>query len=79
MGYFVTTKSRQTEGVTLFLVNRNHTKTKWWTEVLDEAIHFRKKSAAEYSCNNLRFNDPNVIDLQNAIQMEQKNEKILKE
>ncbi len=73
MGYFITTKSRKNEGVTLFLVNRNINKKIWWTESLDEAIHFRKKEAAEYSLKKLRYNDPKIITLSEAIQIEKTN------
>jgi len=72
MGYFITTKSKQT-GQNLFLINRELHQEKWWTLSLDDAIHFRDKDAADRVCKKYRFNDPRVVTLREAVELEQEN------
>jgi len=51
---------------TLFLIDRKATKRKWWSERLDQAMIFRKESAAIIQAKKLRYRNPEVISLLEA-------------
>jgi hypothetical protein len=71
MSYYVVTKGRNKE--TLFLVNRNLTKTFWWSSDISVAMVFNKESAAQYSADRLKYRQPEVIDHEEAMNIERKN------
>ena len=48
---------------TLFLVNRNIIKNKWWALDINEARVFRVKKAADNYANKLKFRNPRVVTL----------------
>lgn len=55
--------------VPLFLVDRTVTKDRWWTSDPDQAMHFRKRSAAEVQSNKLTYKNPGVISLDDAYEI----------
>lgn len=70
MNYLVIQDSRR-NGKPLFLVDRRHTKSKWWTSVVDEAMWFKNESAALIQSRKLIFNNPGIITLKEAQEIEE--------
>lgn len=58
----------------LFLVDRTKTKFKWWTYDWSEAMQFHKESAAMIQSNKLRYKNPTVITIDEAIRMSKLND-----
>lgn len=56
-------------GQVVVLVDRTKRKDIWWSGELQDAMMFRKKSAAEYSCKRLRYNNPEVVHVTDANDM----------
>lgn len=50
-----------------YLVDRNKTRSKWWTKDLNEAMCFHKQRAAYYQRQKLRFGKIEVIKGENVI------------
>lgn len=73
MKYYIVTKGRR-DNQMLFLVDRNKTKSKWWTTILSQAIGFDKKSAAKVQLSKLVYNDPQIVDSRNTKSIERENE-----
>lgn len=61
------------DNMNLFLVDRNKNRSKWWTCDLDDAMIFRKQSAANIQAGKLRFKNPKVIPYAEARKMERSN------
>ena len=76
MSYYITMNSRSVPGVSLFLVNRDKVKHKWWTTSLNEAMQFFEEKAAKSSLSRLRFGNPEIISKEDAQILEEENEVI---
>ena len=74
--YFVITDSRYNEDQTLFLVDRNKTKRKWWTTGLTQAIEFKKKDAADKAARKLIHNNARVVNKRTAVTLSGFNDRI---
>ena len=63
-------KGRNLDIEVLAYIDRTKTKRSWWTSDAHYLImKFRKRSAADYSCNKLRKNDPRVINYKTAVKL----------
>jgi len=67
--YYVVTDSQFEPHTVLFLINHRNTKkmaeppTKFWTPHLDNTVvQFRQRSVAETVASKLRYNNPRVLD-----------------
>ena len=77
MKYYVVSDGKN--GVNLFLIDRNKSKSAWWTPDLYNAIAFNKSSAAEYSAKRLIYRNARVISELEAKELEKDNMHILAE
>ena len=73
MGYIVITEGRK--NMTLFLVNRNIIKNKWWSTYWTDSFIFKKQSAAQIQANKLRFKSPRVITVEKAMLLSAENDR----
>ena len=72
MKYYVIIRGNN--GMTLFLADRSKTKKQWWTYDLILAIAFYKESAAKIQVNKLRFKRPEVVNYNEALEIEKEND-----
>ena len=63
MAYIILADSRRNKGEKVALVDRSRFKDQWWTERIEKAMIFKKKSAAEIQRSKLRYNNPKVFPL----------------
>ena len=75
MTYLVITEGRNK--LTLFLVDRKKTKKQWWTYDLALAMQFYKESAAKIQANKLMYKNPQVVNFDEAKNMESENNYIV--
>jgi hypothetical protein len=61
------------DGATLFAVDRNKCREHWWTALLETALAFRIYDYAKEAADNLKFNNPRVVDREEALVLEQHN------
>lgn len=73
MSYVVMTHGRK--GMFLFLVDRTKTKKRWWSYDWSDAMQFHKQSAAEIQSKKLRFKEPTVISINEAIRLSKENDR----
>lgn len=57
----------------LFLVDRNKDKTRWWSAMLKNAMIYTSKDAAEAKAASLKFGSFSVVDKELAIRFENLN------
>lgn len=69
--YLIKTDGKK--GLTLFLVDRKKTKKYWWDTSTDNAMIFRKLYAAKIQANKLKYNNPEVITIHDAAEIEMNN------
>lgn len=69
--WYVTQKGENR--MVLFLIDRNKDKSRWWTTNLYMAMAFRKKSAAEYSANRLKYGEIEVVGQDEAEYIDHQN------
>ena len=60
--------------LTLFLIDRTKSKSKWWTTDLIDAMCFKKESAARYSAARLKYGEIDVVSLEDARKIEDEND-----
>lgn len=65
MGYVIASESRQ-EDELLFLVDRSKQRASFWSDRLDDVLVFADKAAALRKAGTLRYNEPQVMSLQEA-------------
>ena len=73
MTYVVMTHGRK--GMFLFLVDRTKTKKQWWSYEWNDAMQFHKESAAQIQASKLRYKEPTVITINEAIRLSKENDK----
>ena len=73
MTYVVMTHGRK--GMFLFLVDRTKTKKAWWSYDWTDAIQFQKQTAAQIQANKLRFKEPTVITVNEAMRLSKENDR----
>lgn len=73
MTYVVMTHGRK--GMFLFLVDRTKTKKRWWSYDWSDAMQFHKHSAAKIQSKKLRFKEPTVISINEAIRLSKENDR----
>lgn len=59
--YIITQPSKKANTPDLMLADRAITKTKWWTNLKEEALQLVDKPAAEVIKKKLKFNNVQVI------------------
>lgn len=60
MPYIILSKSQKKHGEMVALVDRTKCQDHWWTEIIESAVIFTSKNAAEIQCSKLKFNKPKV-------------------
>ena len=73
MSYIVNVQGRG--DISLFLVDRNKTRNRWWSSSLDQAIQFEYKEAAQHQANKYHFKSPEVVSWRLAKSLERENER----
>lgn len=61
------------DGYTVFLVDRRRNSKRWWERSLTNAMIFFNKDVAERQAGRLTHNNPRVISLTDALDVERKN------
>ena len=61
MNYVIIQDSRKNKGRILVLVDRNKSKSTWWTSDLDNALVFTSREQAQKQCEKYKYNYPRVI------------------
>lgn len=64
--YVIITDSRKRDEI-LFLVDRSRQRASFWSNRIDDVMRFSDKSAAIKRASALRFNNPRVITLRDAM------------
>lgn len=72
MSWFVTQDGKN--DITLFLADRKKTRTQWWTSQLDLAMEFEKEESASVQLKKLRYNNPQVVNYENALEIYHSNQ-----
>jgi hypothetical protein len=72
MGYIVMTEGRK--NMFLFLVDRRKIKTRWWSYDFSDAFVFNLKSAAKNQAKKLIYKNPQVITVEEAKELSNKND-----
>lgn len=57
----------------LFLVDRTKIKNRWWSYDWTDAMQFNKESAAKVQASKLRYKEPTVITIDEAIKLTKMN------
>jgi hypothetical protein len=66
---FVITKTAERgpcKGMTLFLVDRKHVKTRWWSFALCDAIIYHKEAPAKFVAGRLKHGEIDVLTYREA-------------
>jgi len=77
--YYIVSDSRYNDELTLFLVDRAKTKQKWWSDSILFAKSFKTKDQANKALERLKYNDPRVVELNEAKAIDSENTAIITE
>lgn len=66
MPYVILQDSRKNQGKFLVMVDKNKSKDKWWTSIMENALVFTSKKTADDTCQKLKFNNPRVVPFDTA-------------
>jgi len=72
MTYVVMTNGKK--GMFLFLVDRTKIKDRWWSYDWADAMQFHKQDAAKTQARKLRYKEPEVITINEAIKLTKRND-----
>ena len=67
MEYVIAATSRIDPDKVMFMVDRGKCKKGFWSFSLDDAFLYKCKKAAQAKANSLKFNNPHILPLNEAI------------